>query len=134
MCMQMANTADTRFMLSWMIFSRALVLENFPCVNLQIMQHEKHLFLRTTIQHFNSICACEEADGCPERQMFPALLLRRAMLFDILTPPLQKTHRLDSLSLTSIFLHYPPSYLEPLPRWLWARTPTRTPLIASSHA
>jgi hypothetical protein len=72
-----------------MIFSIALVLENFPCLNLQIMQHEKHFFLRSTVQHFNYVCACEEADECPERQMFPALLLQHTMAFDHLdtSPP-----------------------------------------------
>jgi hypothetical protein len=134
-CMQRANTADTRSMLSWMNdLLQSSVLENFLCLNLQIMQYEKHFFLRSTIQHFNFICACEEADKCPERQMFPALLLQHAMLLTTVIPPLQTTHRLDSLSLTSISLHYPLSCLEPLPRRLWTRTSTRTPFIASSHA
>jgi hypothetical protein len=70
------------------------------------MQHEKCFFLRSTIQYFNSICACAEAYECPERQMFSNLLLQHTMLFDRLdtSPP----GLIDLiLSLTSIFLHSP---------------------------
>jgi hypothetical protein len=116
-------------------FLQSLVSDNVPGLNLQQCSMKSASFFVVLYNSSIPFVLVEKLMSvlnarCPP----PCFSNQHTMLFDILIPTLQKTHRLDSLSLTSIFLYYPPSYLEPLPRWLWTRAPTRTPLIASSHA
>jgi hypothetical protein len=113
-------------------FLQSLVLDNDPGLNLQQRSMKSASFFVVLYNTSIPFVLVEKLMSVLNAKCSSTCFFNIQCSLTILIHPLQKTHRLDSPSLISIFLHISPR-LEPLPRWLRTRTPTRTPLIASPH-